>query len=137
MRSTPLKRHGEGAPHCIGTILAVYRPRLLSPENSGRFRFCSKRPDQLIASHAGRRGGAFAAWTILRRADFARMGHVETFGEVSMPRLDREGVKIYYEVHGDGPALILTHGYSSTSAMWQGQIAALSRHHKLILWDMR
>jgi len=54
-----------------------------------------------------------------------------------MPRLDREGVKIYYEVHGDGPALILTHGYSSTSAMWQGQIAALSRHHKLILWDMR
>lgn len=54
-----------------------------------------------------------------------------------MPKLDRDGVKIYYEVHGDGPALILTHGYSSTSAMWQGQIAALSRHHKLILWDMR
>jgi pimeloyl-ACP methyl ester carboxylesterase len=54
-----------------------------------------------------------------------------------MPTIDRNGVTIYYEVHGDGPPLILTHGYSSTSAMWQGQIAALSKHHKLILWDMR
>jgi pimeloyl-ACP methyl ester carboxylesterase len=54
-----------------------------------------------------------------------------------MPTLDRSGVKIHYEVHGDGPALILTHGYSSTSTMWQGQIAAFSKHHKLVLWDMR
>jgi pimeloyl-ACP methyl ester carboxylesterase len=54
-----------------------------------------------------------------------------------MPTVDRSGIKIHYEVHGDGPALILTHGYSSTSAMWQGQIAALSKHHKLVLWDMR
>ena len=54
-----------------------------------------------------------------------------------MPKLNRDGVNIHYEVHGDGVPLILTHGYSSTSAMWQGQIAALSRHHKLVLWDMR
>ena len=54
-----------------------------------------------------------------------------------MPTLDRDGVKIHYEVHGDGPPLILTHGYSSTSAMWREQIAPLSQHHKLILWDMR
>jgi pimeloyl-ACP methyl ester carboxylesterase len=59
-----------------------------------------------------------------------------------MPKIDRDGVKIHYEVHGskirgDGPPLILTHGYSSTSAMWEGQVEALSKHHKLILWDMR
>ena len=54
-----------------------------------------------------------------------------------MPKLNRDGVSIYYEVHGSGPPLLLTHGYSSTSAMWQGQIAALSQHHKLVLWDMR
>ena len=58
-------------------------------------------------------------------------------GELTMPKLDRDGVKIYYEVHGSGPVLLLTHGYSSTSAMWQGQVAALSKHHKLVLWDMR
>ncbi len=54
-----------------------------------------------------------------------------------MPKLDRDGVKIHYEVHGSGPPLLLTHGYSSTSAMWQGQIEALSRRHRLVLWDMR
>ena len=39
-----------------------------------------------------------------------------------MPRLNRDGVDIYYEVHGSGPSLLLTHGYSSTGEMWQGQI---------------
>ena len=53
-----------------------------------------------------------------------------------MPKIDRNGVKIHYEVYGDGPALILTHGYSSTSAMWEGQIEALSKQYKLVLWDM-
>jgi pimeloyl-ACP methyl ester carboxylesterase len=59
------------------------------------------------------------------------------FEENAMPTIDRDGVKIHYEIHGDGPALILTHGYSSTSAMWQGQVGALSKHHRLVLWDMR
>ncbi|WP_407167558.1 alpha/beta fold hydrolase [Bradyrhizobium sp. ORS 111] len=54
-----------------------------------------------------------------------------------MPKLNRDGVNIHYEVYGSGSPLILTHGYSSTSAMWQGQIDALSKHHKLVLWDMR
>src|SRR5580658_1978655 len=54
-----------------------------------------------------------------------------------MPTINRDGVDIYYEVHGSGPALLLTHGYSSTSAMWQGEIAALAEHHTLVLWDMR
>ena len=54
-----------------------------------------------------------------------------------MPKINRDGVDIYYEVHGSGPPLLLTHGYSSTSEMWQGQIEALSKHHKLVLWDMR
>ena len=57
--------------------------------------------------------------------------------EIVMPTINRDGVNIYYEVHGSGPPLLLTHGYSSTSGMWQGQIAALSKHHKLVLWDMR
>lgn len=54
-----------------------------------------------------------------------------------MPKIDRDGVGIHYEVHGEGPPLLLTHGYSSTSAMWHGQIEALARDHTLILWDMR
>jgi pimeloyl-ACP methyl ester carboxylesterase len=54
-----------------------------------------------------------------------------------MPTIDRDGVKLHYEVHGSGPVLLLTHGYSSTSAMWEGQIDALAKGHRLVLWDMR
>lgn len=54
-----------------------------------------------------------------------------------MPKLNRNGVEIYYEVHGQGPVILLTHGYSATCQMWKGQIALLSRNHTLILWDMR
>ena len=54
-----------------------------------------------------------------------------------MPTLDRDGVKIHYDIAGSGPALILTHGYSSTGEMWAGQIAPLEPHFKVITWDMR
>ncbi|MGI9170475.1 MAG: alpha/beta fold hydrolase [Caulobacteraceae bacterium] len=54
-----------------------------------------------------------------------------------MPRLARDGVDLYYETHGEGPALLLSHAYGATSEMWSGQIEALSRDHTLIVWDMR
>ena len=54
-----------------------------------------------------------------------------------MPKLNRDGVEIYYEVHGGGPTLLLTHGFSSTSQMWAGQVAAFSKAFKLVTWDMR
>jgi pimeloyl-ACP methyl ester carboxylesterase len=55
-----------------------------------------------------------------------------------MPKLNRDGVHIYYEVHGQsGPVILLSHGYSSTSGMWAGQIEPLSKSHKLVIWDMR
>lgn len=54
-----------------------------------------------------------------------------------MPKLNRDGVNIYYEIHGEGPALLLTHGYSNSSKLWAGQIASFSKRYKLILWDLR
>jgi pimeloyl-ACP methyl ester carboxylesterase len=54
-----------------------------------------------------------------------------------MAILRRDGVNLYYEVHGNGPVILLTHGYSATSAMWRPQIRALSQNHTLVLWDMR
>ncbi len=54
-----------------------------------------------------------------------------------MPKLNRNGVEIYYEVHGQGVPLLLTHGYSASSHMWEGQVGAFSKRYKLITWDMR
>ena len=54
-----------------------------------------------------------------------------------MPKLNRDGVELYYEVHGEGPPMLLTHGYSSSAHMWEGQVEAFSKDYKLIVWDMR
>jgi pimeloyl-ACP methyl ester carboxylesterase len=54
-----------------------------------------------------------------------------------MPTVNRNGVSIYYEVHGKGVPLLLSHGYSATSHMWAGQVEAFSRDYQLITWDMR
>jgi len=54
-----------------------------------------------------------------------------------MPKLNRDGVNIHYEVHGEGPAVLLSHGYSATCRMWDGQIAAFKDRYKIIVWDMR
>ena len=54
-----------------------------------------------------------------------------------MPTLDRDGVKIYYEDHGKGPAILFSHGYGATCRMWDGQIAALAPRYRTIVWDMR
>jgi pimeloyl-ACP methyl ester carboxylesterase len=54
-----------------------------------------------------------------------------------MANLDRNGVKIHYEVHGSGPTILLSHGYSSTCRMWDGQIAALKDRYQVVVWDMR
>src|SRR5215467_2211963 len=51
--------------------------------------------------------------------------------------LNRDGANLHYEIHGSGPAILLSHGYSATLEMWRGQIAPLSQRHQLILWDMR
>lgn len=54
-----------------------------------------------------------------------------------MAKLDRNGVGIHFEVHGNGPPILLSHGYSATCRMWDGQIAAFKDRYKIIVWDMR
>lgn len=57
-----------------------------------------------------------------------------------MPMLDREGVKIFYEIGGeasDRAPVLLTHGYSATSAMWGPNLEALYAARRVITWDIR
>jgi pimeloyl-ACP methyl ester carboxylesterase len=56
---------------------------------------------------------------------------------MAVAKLDRDGVAIHYEVHGQGPAILLSHGYSATCRMWDGQIAALRDRYQVVVWDMR
>ncbi len=57
-----------------------------------------------------------------------------------MPFLDNEGVKIYYEVEGEGPPVILIHGIAtSIDGNWKDTnwVNVLKDDYKLILMDCR
>jgi pimeloyl-ACP methyl ester carboxylesterase len=54
-----------------------------------------------------------------------------------MAFIERDGVKLHYEVHGSGPTILLTHGFGASSRMWTGQIETLAKDFQLILWDLR
>jgi pimeloyl-ACP methyl ester carboxylesterase len=54
-----------------------------------------------------------------------------------MATLDRDGVQIHYEVAGNGDPILLSHGYSATSAMWADQVTALKDRYTVVTWDMR
>jgi pimeloyl-ACP methyl ester carboxylesterase len=48
-----------------------------------------------------------------------------------------DGVRIYYEQHGDGPPVALAYGIGGNASMWQPNVAGLARRCRLILWEPR
>jgi len=54
--------------------------------------------------------------------------------------LERDGVTLYYELHGatsERTPLLLTHGYSASSAMWRPNLPALAGKRQVVTWDIR
>jgi pimeloyl-ACP methyl ester carboxylesterase len=54
-----------------------------------------------------------------------------------MAKATVNGISIDYEVSGQGTPVLLSHGYSATRRMWDGQRPALDDRYRLIAWDMR
>ncbi len=56
-----------------------------------------------------------------------------------MPYASNQGVRIYYEVEGSGPPLVLQHGSACSSAEWRemGYRDVLRRDYQLVLIDAR
>ena len=54
-----------------------------------------------------------------------------------MPYANNNGVKIYYEVEGEGPPLVMLHGFTGGLENWreQGYAEALGKEHRLVLVD--
>ncbi len=44
--------------------------------------------------------------------------------------------RVHYRVEGEGPWLVLTHGYGANLHMWAQQRAALGEHFRLLSWDV-
>lgn len=55
-----------------------------------------------------------------------------------MPVIEIDGFDCYFETVGEGPAVLLTHGFCASSAMWKSNAPAIAEaEFQVITWDMR
>jgi pimeloyl-ACP methyl ester carboxylesterase len=55
-----------------------------------------------------------------------------------MPTAAVNGIQVSYsDSGGDGPAVVLSHGYLMDASMFDAQVAALAPRHRVITWDER
>jgi pimeloyl-ACP methyl ester carboxylesterase len=59
--------------------------------------------------------------------------------EIVMPYATNQGIRIHYQVEGEGPPLVFQHGFSSNLESWYdaGYVHALQHDYQLILIDAR
>jgi 3-oxoadipate enol-lactonase len=54
-----------------------------------------------------------------------------------MPLAHINGIELYYEIHGDGPPLVLAHGAGGNHLSWWQQVPILSQHFRCVTFDHR
>lgn len=54
-----------------------------------------------------------------------------------MPYVETRGSRLYYEVHGKGPPVLLAHGVGGNHASWFRQIPSFSTRYQVITFDHR
>ena len=51
--------------------------------------------------------------------------------------IEANGLRIYYEVHGEGEPLLLVHGGTATSQSWASHLPAFTEHFQVFAPDSR
>jgi len=54
-----------------------------------------------------------------------------------MPTVKVGDINIYYEIHGEGEALVLIQGFGGSSGQWYREIPGLSREYRVVAFDNR
>jgi pimeloyl-ACP methyl ester carboxylesterase len=54
-----------------------------------------------------------------------------------MPTTHANGIDIYYEAHGDGPAILGIHGTPSSALLWTDAARRLAGHGRCLIYDRR
>ncbi len=62
---------------------------------------------------------------------------MELFDEIEVKLIKTNGIKLHTVMIGEGPPLILLHGFPDFWYAWKSVIPGLKKHYKLIIPDMR
>jgi pimeloyl-ACP methyl ester carboxylesterase len=54
-----------------------------------------------------------------------------------MPYAHANGIRIYYEIHGQGEPLVMVHGLGAACNLWSGLLPALAEHFQAVVFDNR
>ena len=54
-----------------------------------------------------------------------------------MPRVNINGINLYYEVSGSGPSVVLCHGYTGSHQDWIFQVPVLAQEYQVVTVDHR
>ena len=54
-----------------------------------------------------------------------------------MPKTSVNGIELYFESHGEGPAIVFAHGAGGNHLSWFQQVPAFSRDYRCITFDHR
>ena len=54
-----------------------------------------------------------------------------------MPKIQSNGIELYYEVHGEGRPLVLISGLGYSSWQWHKMVPFLAEHFQVIIFDNR
>ncbi len=58
-------------------------------------------------------------------------------GNVQTGMAEVNGIRLYYETPGSGPAVVLVHGGLVDSRLWDDQMKEFSKHHRVVRYDLR
>ncbi len=64
-------------------------------------------------------------------------GDVSLYYRAEMPRAAVNGVQLYYEVHGRGPAVVFAHGAGGNHMSWWQQVPVFARRYRCVTFDHR
>jgi 3-oxoadipate enol-lactonase len=54
-----------------------------------------------------------------------------------MPFIEHQGIRVFFDVHGDGPPVVLGHSFLCSGEMWANQLGPLARRFRIINIDFR
>jgi len=54
-----------------------------------------------------------------------------------MPQVKNRDASIYYELHGEGPPLVLAHGAGGNTQIWWQQVPHFAERHRVVTFDHR